>query len=103
MESGIFAQGNYTQKKLLAEKAYKILTIYIIYMDIDVEKNVQEWKILGLRGRGIILEWDQSISICSITKLILGSLCQLEGLSGVLFFFFPSLVNFILNSFFGIM
>lgn len=60
-------------------------------------RKLQEWKILDLRGRGIILEWVKSINIHSVTKLILGSLCQLEQLS-VGFFFFFSLVNFTLNS-----
>ena len=47
---------------------------------------MQEWKILDLRGRGIILEWVKSINIHSVTKLILGSLCQLEQLSVGFFF-----------------
>lgn len=57
---------------------------------------MQEWKILDLRGKGIILEWVTSINIHSVTKLVLGSLCQLEQLS--VGFFFSSLVNFTLNS-----
>ena len=31
-------------KKLLAEKAYKVLTIYIIYMDINIEKMFKNGK-----------------------------------------------------------
>lgn len=68
----MFGQGAHKQ----SPGADKILIIYMIYMDIDVENMCKnDRKILDIRGKGIILKQVELINIDSITKLVPDSLC----------------------------